>query len=348
MATENSEEHQKLLLKIARIFDDVRTSHATYNRKLRELAVLRSSSSRAEFFAAFCKALMVLFTFQRRTTPVERIIKFASVFACSYDPKGNGGDEFLENFLKFLLVPAIAADKVARSRACQIVSEIIMRLPDDAEVSSGLWDQVIECMITRVGDKVPAIRTFAFRALARFANDLENNDILELFLEELKLEQKGEVRKIIVMSLPPSSRTLSVIIDSTLDVSELVRKAAYYVLASKYPLQSLSIKLRTTILQRGLTDRSTDVAKECLRMMKDEWLDKCCQGDPIELLKFLDVETYESVGESVMATLLKAGFQKLHDGQTIRKFFISNGDSSEGLYAVSVGFTPLGIRQHSR
>ncbi|KAL6575410.1 hypothetical protein OROMI_012695 [Orobanche minor] len=353
MATENSEEHRKLSLKIARIFDDVRTSHATYNRKLKELAVLRSSSSQAEFFAAFCKALMVLFTFQRRTTPVERIIKFASVFACSYDPKGNGGDEFLENFLKFLLVPAIAADKVARSRACQIVSErskwvidllwfclrpefltledgIIMRLPDDAEVSNGLWDQVIECMITRVGDKVPAIRTFAFRALARFANDLENNDILELFLEELQLEQKGEVRKIIVMSLPPSSRTLSVIIDSTLDVSELVRKAAYYVLASKYPLQSLSIKFRTTILQRGLTDRSTDVAKECLRMMKDEWLDICCQGDPIELLKFLDVETYESVGESVMATLLKTGLHKLHDGQTIRKFFISNGDSSEG------------------
>ncbi|KAL6521348.1 hypothetical protein OROGR_017917 [Orobanche gracilis] len=96
-------------------------------------------------------------------------------------------------------------------------------------------------MITRVGDKVPAIRTFAFWTLARLANDLENNDILELFLEELQLEQKGEVRKIIVMSLPPSSRTLSVIIDSTLYVSELVRKAAYYVLASKYPLQSLRL-----------------------------------------------------------------------------------------------------------
>ncbi|KAL6521346.1 hypothetical protein OROGR_017915 [Orobanche gracilis] len=137
MATENSEEHRKLSLKIARIFDDVRTSHATYNRKLKELAVLRSSLSRAEYFAAFCKALMVLFTFPRRTTPVERIIKFASVFACLYDPKPSptAAMNFLENFLKFLLVPAIAADKVARSRACQVVYEIIMRLPDDAEVS---------------------------------------------------------------------------------------------------------------------------------------------------------------------------------------------------------------------
>ncbi|GER47101.1 condensin complex subunit, partial [Striga asiatica] len=108
-----------------------------------------------------------------------------------------------------------------------------------------------------------------------------------------------EVRKIIVMSLPSSSATLSVIIDFTLDVNESVRKAAYCVRASKFPLQSLSIKLRTTILLRGLTDRSTAVKKECLRIMKDEWLEKCCNGDPIKLLKFLDVETYESVGSKL-------------------------------------------------
>lgn len=62
-------------------------------------------------------------------------------------------------------------------------------------------------------------------------------------------------------------------------------------------------------------------------MMKDEWLEKCCNGDPIELLKFLDVETYESVGETVMSTLLKAGLVKLQDGQTLQKFITSGGDS---------------------
>ena len=48
-----------------------------------------------------------------------------------------------------------------------------------------------------------------------------------------------DVRKIIVLSLPPSSETLSMIIDCTLDVNESARKAAYCVLASKFPLQSL-------------------------------------------------------------------------------------------------------------
>lgn len=60
-----------------------------------------------------------------------------------------------------------------------------MRLPDDAEVSDELWDEVIDIMKQRVGDKVPAIRGFAIRALSRFANDGEDSDIAALFLDTL-------------------------------------------------------------------------------------------------------------------------------------------------------------------
>ncbi|XP_057807217.1 uncharacterized protein LOC131021902 isoform X2 [Salvia miltiorrhiza] len=335
MAIGQLEGYRKLAAKIVTILDEVRSSNATHRRNLKELLALRSPAP-AEFCAAFCEALIPLFNFQRKTSSSERIIKFVSTFACSGSDKDDSGDEFLENFIRFLLVSATAANKTARFRVCQIVSEIIMRLPDDMEVSSELWDEVIECMKIRAGDKVPAVRTFAIRSLARFANDSENSDILELFLEKLPLEQNGDVRKILVLSLPPSSETLSMIIDCTLDVNESVRKAAYCVLASKFPLQSLSIKFRTTILQRGLAERSAAVAKECFKMLKDEWLEKCCNGDPIELLKFLDVETYESVGETVMSTLLKAGLVKLHDGQTLQKFITRGGDSAEGQYSRSV------------
>lgn len=64
-----------------------------------------------------------------------------------------------------------------------------MRLPDDAEVSDELWDEVIECMQLRIEDKVSVIRTYAVRALSRFANDSEDGDILELLLKALDLEQ---------------------------------------------------------------------------------------------------------------------------------------------------------------
>ena len=91
-----------------------------------------------------------------------------------------------------------------------------------------------------------------------------------------------------------------------------------------------SIKVRTTILQRGLADRSATVTKECLKLLKDEWLVKCCNRDPIELLKYLDVETYELVGESVMEALLKAGVVQLQDDQSIQQFIVSTSNENEG------------------
>lgn len=75
-----------------------------------------------------------------------------------------------------------------------------MRLPDDAEVSDDLWDEIIECMKLRMGDKVPVIRTFAVRALSRFASDTENSDILDLFLGALPLEQNAVSFPLIPMS----------------------------------------------------------------------------------------------------------------------------------------------------
>ncbi|XP_058187626.1 uncharacterized protein LOC131304416 [Rhododendron vialii] len=330
----NNEEDNRLAQKIARVFDETRSSNATHIRKLKDLSALRSSlssSSPARFLSAFSKTLTPIFDFPRRVASAERIVRFVASFAVTPDSKNASlSDSFLEDFLRFLLGATAAANKTARFRACQIISEIIMRLPDDAEVSNEVWDEVIECMKSRAVDKVPVIRTFAVRSLSRFVNDSENVDILDLFLELLPLEQNAEVRKAIVLSLPPSKATSTPIINCTLDVSESVRKAAYCVLASKFPLQSLSIKLRTVILQRGLADRSAAVTKECLKLLKEDWLVKCCNGDPIELLKFLDVETYESVGESVMTALLNAELVKVQDSQSIRQLIVLSGTKNQG------------------
>ena len=66
-------------------------------------------------------------------------------------------------------------------------------------------------------------------------------------------------------------------------------------------------------------------------MLKEEWLTKCCGGDPIALLRFLDVETYESVGETVMEALLKDGMVRVQEGQTIRQYLTSS-DKGEGKF----------------
>ena len=129
---EEDELHRLKLLKerIARVFDEARASHATHNRKLKELSnLLRSSAPALDvFFAAFSGALTPLFDFGRRTASAERVIKFVAVFS-TLRSEGNSNsslsDEFLERFLRFLLVASNAANKNARLRACQIVSEVL-------------------------------------------------------------------------------------------------------------------------------------------------------------------------------------------------------------------------------
>ncbi|KAK4776536.1 hypothetical protein SAY86_005224 [Trapa natans] len=312
----------QLSRKIAKILDETRTSSATHNRKLKDLSSL---SSNPHFFYSFTRALTPLFDFRRRGPASDRVLHFITTFSAS---TASGAPIFLDNFLKFLLAATTAASRTTRFRACQIISEIILRLPDDVDVGDELWDQVIETMMHRVKDKVPGVRICAIRALSRFVNESENSDILELFLETASLEQNAEVRKTILLCLPPSASTSQIIIDCTLDVSESVRKAAYCVLANKFPLQSLSIKLRTLILQRGLDDRSDVVVKECLKLLKDQWFLSCCKGDLVELLKYLDVETYELVGESVIQALLKAGVVRLHEVDSMQKYIISQTDDA--------------------
>ncbi|KAJ4754088.1 Condensin complex subunit 3 [Rhynchospora pubera] len=344
-ATESVAE-QRLSGEIRRIIDESRQSQALHNRKLKELVSLHRSSPSDLFFEAFVGALAPLFDFPRRTISAERAVRFVASFASIVDGSGSGTVDteisFLELFLRLLLSGACSAHRPARFRSCQIISEIIIRLPDDAEVSDEVWDDVIEGMKVRVGDKIPGIRVFAVRALARFADD--ESDIVDLFLEALPREQNADVRKTIILSLPPSSATLEAIVEATLDVSGLVRRAAYCVLASKFPLQALrssesialrggegalsSIKHRTTLLKRGLKDRSSPVAKECVRMLKEEWLLKCCGGDPVALLKFFDIETYESIGEAVLETLLNDGVVHIQESQSIREY-ISSENTSE-------------------
>ncbi|CAN8232852.1 unnamed protein product [Cochlearia groenlandica] len=344
IANANANADRHLNQRIAKILNETRTSYATHNRKLKELAGIRSKLSspnsdepsllRRRFSSAFFKTLTPLFvSAQRRTAASERVVRFAAEFAClRSDSDGDSVcDEFLEEFLKFLMVGSVAANRNARFRSCQIISEIILRLPDEVEVADELWDDVIDCMMVRVRDKVPVIRTFAVRSLSRFVNDPENTDILDLLLEVLPQEQNPEVRKTIVLSLPPSNATTQAIIDCTLDVNESVRKAAYSVLANKVPLQSLSIKLRTTILQRGLADRAVNVSKECLNLMKDQWLSNCCQGDPIEFLKYLDVESYESVAESALEVLLSEGLIMPTDDKSIQQYITSADGEARGL-----------------
>lgn len=320
---------------VTRILNECQHSQGVHARRAKELVAWRSEH-REGFLTDLWKCLLPLFTVFKREPAVERLVKFVVTFVTLRDEKHGGEcDAFLEEFFGLLLFSTDATNKVVRLRACQILSEVILRLNEDAEVSDEVWDDVIESMHRRMQDKVPAIRVYSARALARFASadgsdDPEDDAILSAYRRSLQLDQNAEVRRNIILSMPPSNATVHDIVRHTADVSEAVRRTAFFVLAKKFPIQSLSIKQRTGILQRGLHDRKEAVQVECLKMLKDVWLVKCCQGDLIALLKYLDVETNESVGESVMLALLREDAIKVQDGQGLRKFTPNTNAETEG------------------
>lgn len=114
--------------KIASVLDEAKASNATHIRKLKDLSNLRSSSP-LKFFAAFSKTLTPLFNLQRRIGSAERIVRFVSIFATTRDAINSGADSdsFLQEFLRFLILASNAANKTARFRACQIISEVWIR-----------------------------------------------------------------------------------------------------------------------------------------------------------------------------------------------------------------------------
>lgn len=59
---------------------------------------------------------------------------------------------------------------------------------------------------------------------------------------------------------------------------------------------------------------------------------KSCSGDPIVLLRYLDVETYELVGESVMEALLHAGLGNIQKNGSLTQFNLLTRNDSEGWY----------------
>lgn len=126
MEDNNSDQEKRLSQKIAAILDEVRTSYATHNRKLKELSLLRSkSTSPSHFFSAFSKSLISLFKFQRRIASADRVVSFVASFTAARNPSdASDCDEFLDHFLHFLLVAMAAADKTVRFRACQVLSEV--------------------------------------------------------------------------------------------------------------------------------------------------------------------------------------------------------------------------------
>ena len=72
----------------------------------------------------------------------------------------------------------------------------------------------------------------------------------------ISADPNPDVRRFVLQSIAPSTKTLPAILERTRDVKDTVRKMAYNVLGEKVHIKALSIANRVQLLHDGLTDRS--------------------------------------------------------------------------------------------
>ncbi|XP_053406509.1 condensin complex subunit 3-like [Mercenaria mercenaria] len=272
-------------------------------------------------FQHYLKYAMIVF---KREPAVERMIDFVAKFAPTLCKKVSekGGDQegddtlldedsvadnrLLQEMFDFLLTSHSARERGVRFRCCQLINKLLTNLGEDAQIDDDLYDRLYECMLERLKDKCPMVRYHAVLAMARLQDPADENcPVIKAYLFLLNCDPNADVRRAVMSSIAPSTKTLASIIGRTRDVKDTVRKTAYEVLAEKIHIKALSIASRLQLINEGLKDRSEMVRQACSSKLLQAWM-RTVGGNIIDLLKSLDVEDSTDICSRVLETLFKA------------------------------------------
>eukprot|EP00457_Paulinella_chromatophora_P000599 gb/GEZN01000599.1/.p1 GENE.gb/GEZN01000599.1/~~gb/GEZN01000599.1/.p1 ORF type:complete len:1265 (+),score=317.01 gb/GEZN01000599.1/:306-3797(+) len=219
-------------------------------------------------------------------------------------------EEFVEAILEYLLSRLAAEDKAVRYRCCQLIASVLSSLPEEAELSEELFEQIVEGVLPCTKDKVPQVRLQAVAGLVRM-QDCEDpeDDVLTEYLRLLSTDSSPLVRAAVLQHITISRVTLPECLKRTRDVHDTVRQTAFDMLREKVSLRSLRILQRIQLLRAGLRDRAANVKTACIRLVVDSWL-RSSEDDVVKLLECLDVETYTEEAELLLSILFAEGLDK--------------------------------------
>jgi condensin complex subunit 3 len=300
---------------VARGFNECQKSKAAH-RKTDLILRKHQAKDPVAFEAAFLRCVEAVLPHFKSEPAIERIIQFVIMFATRQHVNEAEEDEedaavgagFDIRLLAHLMKRQNDADKGVRSRVCQLTAGVFGSLSDDAEISDELWDDVQESMCARALDKASKVRAFAIAALQRMQDPMDGEDeVLLLMLKAMNTDSCKDVRKAAIEHISVSPLTIPKILLRLRDVMPDVRRKAIGKFSS-VPMAMLKINDRVALLQCGLHDRDAGVRRACETLLREHWLGACCGGDPMKLLRALDVEgTAPRTTEAVVRCMLGHG-----------------------------------------
>ncbi|WAR22450.1 CND3-like protein [Mya arenaria] len=305
--------------RIKEVFTQCQTGLQGHGKLMKTLSKVYEKTDFGEFWSEFSHCLKYAMVIFKREPAVERVIDFVAKFAPSLSKGGPidgdeeddetdsvGDNRLLQEMFDFLLSFHSARDRGVRFRCCQLINKLLTNLGEDAQIDDELYDRLYECMLDRLKDKCPVVRYHAVLAMARLQDPTDENcPVIRAYLFLLNCDPSHDVRRAVLTSIAPSTKTLSSVVGRTRDVKEMVRKTAYEVISEKIHIKALSIALRLQIVSEGLKDRSDLVRGACSGKLLQAWM-RTFQGNFLDLLRSLDVEDSTDICLQVLDTLFKA------------------------------------------
>ncbi|GBG25299.1 Condensin complex subunit 3 [Hondaea fermentalgiana] len=303
--------------KLRACFDECQRSAFTHTKAIQRIVALQETAPEATVEAQFKKLLNHIMRVGKREPAVERLVAFVGLCCSARSDNAdnaNIGNALLEKLLDHLLDALQAKDKSARMRAAQLVSNILGVIPRDGDfLQDATWDKLESRMLGRLDDKVANVRTQAVRALERL-QDTEacangKDPICSKLTTMMESDSSAEVRKASVRAVVINKASLKAILRRTRDTKDDVRAASYERIGTHVHIKMLSISHRVALLNEGLNDRSQVVRLACERMFCEKWL-ALAGGNPLSLLKYLDVEASLETVLLALRVLFDAAFDK--------------------------------------
>ena len=285
------------------IFDEVQRSASSHKGCAKRLQALMASQAVArEMLGEILLRGVVdrLLVCSKKEPTVERVVKFYSEFvALSTDTA-----LFVET-IEHLLRRSTAADKTVRWRACQMIAGIFSQLRGEAEISDILWSSVISALTPRLKDKAPLVRAWAVKAVHKFQNPQDDNDVMmNEVMRLMNSDTSKEVRVAATETICICKATLQSLVDRIKDVKSEVRIVALQHLAKEVDVRHLTSNQRALIVRFGLNDRDQAVVKATREILL-RWLDRSALDNRVhKLLKLISLKNHEEEAELVGLTIM--------------------------------------------
>ncbi|XP_053986177.1 condensin complex subunit 3-like [Hylaeus volcanicus] len=301
---------QNLDSAISKIFYDVQFNRTCHRSNIKKLRKYYDQSDLSDFWESFESCFKVLLAVVLNHPQTKHSLEFVAKFATSLHIFTNEESEeplcpFLIKLYDFLLNNHGAKDPGVRFRICHFLNVLFNSMGEQAFIEDVICNKIVVCMVTRLKDKSPKVRTQALFALRRLQDPTDNEcQVIKVYTFHASKDPNAEVRKAALMCMGKNQTTLQVALRRTRDVNEGVRKVAYE-FVSKITVRSLTITQRDQLLNDGLKDRSETVRKCVENVLLPSWL-RYFNGDFISLIKAFDAEIGTDVSVLALETLFKS------------------------------------------